>query len=92
MGTRYRVWIVRYEGWRPDGLARRAGRGRSPSSRRSGDHDGPAGPALRRGVQSGGPGWPQKDLGRGPAGAVRYVGDPQPGEPLHCGLNVVHGA
>ncbi len=82
VGTRYRVWIVRYEGWRPDAwcdvpagaTAVEPAEGGTMTVRQARRYV----EAFNRAVQSS----PQKIWAVALPVAIRYVGDVEPGQTL----------
>ena len=82
MGTRYRVWIVRYQGWPPgawhdiptDATAVEPAERGAMTARRARRYV----EAFNRAAQTGS----QKIWAVAVPVALRYVGEPQPGEPL----------
>jgi hypothetical protein len=82
MGTRYRVWIVRYQGWRPNNWCDApAGAIALEPAERGTMTVGQARryvEAFNRAAQSG----PQRIWAVALPVAIRYEGDPKPGEAL----------
>ena len=84
MGTRYRVWIVRYEGWRPGAwcdmpagaVAVEPAEQRTMTVRQARRYV----EAFNRAAQSG----PRKVWAVALPVTVCYVGDPQPGEAVRA--------
>jgi hypothetical protein len=82
VGTRYRVWIVRYEGWRPEAwhdvpagaIAVEPAERRAMTIRQARRYV----EAFNRAVGSG----PRKIWAVALPVAIHYVGDPQPGEAI----------
>jgi hypothetical protein len=82
VGTRYRVWIVRYEGGRPGGwrdvppgaIAIEPAERGTMTARQARRYV----EAFNRAAQDG----PQKNWAVALPVSIRYVGDPRPGEPL----------
>ena len=82
MGTRHRVWIVRYEGWRPGGLgdvqvgavAIEPAERQTMTARQAQRYV----EAFNRAVENS----PQKIWAVALPVSIRYVGDPQPGQAL----------
>ncbi len=82
MGTRHRVWIVRYEGWRPGtwhdipagAIAVEPAERGTMTTRQARRYV----EAFNRAAQNG----PRKTWAVALPVTIRYVGDPQPGEAL----------
>ena len=82
MGTRHRVWIVRYEGWRPGAwgdvpagaVAVEPAERRTMTARQARRYV----EAFNRAVQDS----PQKIWAVALPVSIRYVGDPQPGQAI----------